>query len=134
MAIEIAQAAGRKHDTVRRQQQRALAPNRGDAGDRFLAQDQAPRFDILEHGDRCRAPHGGDHRLQDRMAGAVAFGMDDAAVSMRGFEAEGERPSAARSRTPSAISASIARAPALVTCATTLASFSSSPAAILSAA
>ncbi len=90
MAIEIAEAAGREHDTVRRQQQRALAPNRGDAGDRFLAQDQAPRFDILEHGDRCRAPHGGDHRLQDRMAGAVAFGMDDAAAAMRGFEAEGE--------------------------------------------
>jgi len=90
--IEMADAAGRQHhgagghgDGVRAGVMRLAQLQ---AGDGVLAGQQRLGDIALDHLDRRRLLDGVDQRGDDRLAGAVALHMDDAARRMRGLAAD----------------------------------------------
>jgi hypothetical protein len=72
LGIEAAQPAGGEHDATGRQQAGAPRPRRQHARDAAIVDQQAPRLEAFDDGDRRRGRHRGDQRAHDRRPCAVA--------------------------------------------------------------
>ncbi len=95
--VEAADAAGREHDGAGGKEiEGAVAARLGadeaDARHAAVRDDEVLGVVVLEEADRRRGAHGGDERLHDRGAGAVAGNAHDALRRVRGLAREHEVP------------------------------------------
>jgi hypothetical protein len=90
--IEATDPAGREHHSRRRQDNGTLCRRAKQAGDPLVVQENPPGFEAFKHGNGRRSGDCINQRADDRSTGTIAFGVDDTAAGMRGFETERELP------------------------------------------
>ena len=84
-------STGRQHDSCGRQGHGAVRSDRQHAPDAVILDDQAPYFDLLQHGYRGGFPHRLHQGADDLGASAIARGVDDAAARVCRLQPERKR-------------------------------------------